>query len=67
MVDTPGTFEAMVLSISLYLRLGTGMIHCGVRWKLTTLAQTSDIGLIICTPVEPLPMTATRLPLRSRL
>ena len=42
-----------------------GLIHCGVRWKTNTCSASAAMGARSCTPVEPLPMIATRLPVRS--
>jgi hypothetical protein len=40
----------------------TGMIHCAVRWKWCSLPARGASAEMICTPVEPLPMTPTRRP-----
>jgi hypothetical protein len=44
-------------------RLGT--THAGVRWKTLSLPTTGAIDGTTCTPLAPVPMTATRLPATS--
>ena len=42
-----------------------GIVYCGVRWKMVRCPAWSAITGIACTPLEPVPMTATRFPLKS--
>ncbi|SKW09505.1 Uncharacterised protein [Mycobacteroides abscessus subsp. abscessus] len=42
--------------------LGLGMIHAGVRWKVVTDAAVRATAGAIWIPLEPVPITATRLP-----
>jgi hypothetical protein len=37
----------------------------GVRWKTVRWAQVFATSWMVCTPVAPVPMTATRLPVKS--
>ena len=43
----------------------SGMHQFGVRWKTCSCAAVSATIGMICTPVAPVPMTPTRLPLKS--
>jgi hypothetical protein len=50
------------LSLGVYSLSAIGMIHSAVRWNMVTWLATSESGAIICTPVEPVPMTPIRFP-----
>ena len=52
-------------SSALYGRSGFGTIHGGVRWNTVSCAAISAISGTTCTPLAPVPITATRLPVRS--
>src|SRR4051812_30489027 len=45
---------------------GVGPSHGGVRWKTSNSPTTGAISGMNCTALAPVPMTATRLPRRSR-
>ena len=42
-----------------------GTVYCGVRWKTVRWPACLAITGIDCTPLEPVPMTPTRLPVKS--
>ena len=44
------------------IRIGIHITHCGVRTKWVMCAASGCNAEKTCTPVEPVPMTATRLP-----
>ena len=45
--------------------LFSGVAHVAERWYMTSDSTSSTIAGPICTPVDPVPMTATRLPRKS--
>ena len=54
-----------VRSSALYGRSSLGTIHGGVRWKTVSCAALAASSGMTCTPLAPVPTTATRLPVRS--
>lgn len=42
-----------------------GSTQAGVRWYTSRFAATPDSAPVICTPLDPVPITATRLPRTS--
>ena len=42
-----------------------GTVYCGVRWNTVRWPACLAITGIDCTPLEPVPMTPTRLPVKS--
>ena len=45
--------------------LFSGVAQVAERWYITSDSTSSAIAGPICTPVEPVPITATRLPRKS--
>src|SRR3984957_6833729 len=50
------------MSVALILLLSSGAHQFGVRWNTVTWAAVLATSWIVCTPVAPVPITATRLP-----
>ena len=46
-------------------RLLSGVHQLAVRWYTVSEATSSAIAAISCTPLDPVPITATRLPTKS--
>ena len=46
-------------------RLLSGVAQFGVRWYTVSEATSGAMIGMTCTPLDPVPMTATRLPLKS--
>ena len=42
-----------------------GTVYCGRRWNTYSSATCGAISVMHCTPLEPVPITPTRLPRRS--
>ena len=55
--------EILRISSSLILPLCNGAHHCGVRWNTVRWPTVLATSVMVCTPVAPVPITATRLSL----
>jgi hypothetical protein len=62
----PGTRRRARVTTGGIGRSNFGMHHTGVRWKTVRCSTSSTIAGITCTAEAPVPITATRLPRRSR-
>jgi hypothetical protein len=55
----------LACSASVIARLCSGVHQFGVRWNTVRAPHSGAMVWITCTPVAPVPITATRLPEKS--